>query len=470
MFFSRLRMAQLQRTCVLSLFACLMLPAWAQAPTTTRVDLATPATYAAGPGSTVAITLNWYRVPMAANYLQFMHIVGSGGQAWSVDDHWTTSSAWASGAFAQARTITLPSTLAAGTYDIRVGLSGGNPWTDLGLVVGSGVTDPGNDHRYKVGTITVSSAANVAPQITSTPVTSAAVGVAYSYDVNATDANGGTLSYSLTQAPAGMSINAINGLIAWTPSAAQTGEQAVTVRVVDPGGLAATQVFSISVASVNAAPQITSTAVTSATAGVAYSYDVNATDSNGDVLGYALTQAPSGMSIDALSGLIAWTPSATQAGSQAVSVRVSDPGGFGATQSFSITVSSLPVPTTTRVDAATPGSYGAAAGSMSAITLNWYRIRMPANSLQFMHLVNASGQTWSVDDHGTTSASWANGPFTETRTITAPTTLGTYDIRVGLSGGNPWVDFVLATGAGVLDETNSRRYKVGTLTVTNTPP
>ncbi len=77
--------------------------------------------------------------------------------------------------------ITLSSTLAAGTYDIRVGLSGGNPWTDPALLAGSGVTDPSNDRRYKVGTITVSGATNVAPQITSTPVTSATAGVAYSY-------------------------------------------------------------------------------------------------------------------------------------------------------------------------------------------------------------------------------------------------------------------------------------------------
>jgi hypothetical protein len=119
------------------------------------VDLATPATYSAAAGSTLAITLNWYRIPMAANYLQFMHIVSPTGQTWSVDDHWTTSATWTSGPFTETRTITVPATLTAGTYDIRVGLSGGSPWTDLTLVMGSGVTDPGGSHRYKVGTLTV---------------------------------------------------------------------------------------------------------------------------------------------------------------------------------------------------------------------------------------------------------------------------------------------------------------------------
>ncbi|MFN0185547.1 MAG: putative Ig domain-containing protein, partial [Aquabacterium sp.] len=222
------------------------------------MDLATPAAYTAAPGANVAITLNWYRVPMAANYLQFMHLVGSAGQTWSVDDHWTTSATWAAGAFAQTRAIALPQGLAAGTYDIRVGLSGGNPWADLALLMGSGVTDPGNDRRYKVGTLTVSSGtANVAPQITSAPETTARVGVAYSYRVTATDANGGTLTFSLPTRPSGMTINATTGQIAWTPTAAQVGNRAVTARVVDPGGLATTQSFTVNVvaATTNVAPQ-----------------------------------------------------------------------------------------------------------------------------------------------------------------------------------------------------------------------
>lgn len=127
-------------------------------------------------------------------------------------------------------------------------------------------------------------------------------------------------------------------------------------------------------------------------------------------------------------------------------------------------------PSTTRVDLASPATYYALPGARVGINLNWYRMPMSANLLQFMHLDRNGSTVASVDDHWTTSATWAAGPFAETRTITAPTALGTYDIRVGLSGGNPWVDFVLATGTGVTDETNSHRYKVGTLTVTNTPP
>ena len=309
----------------------------------TRADMATPASYSSVPGSMIAITLNWGRVPMAANYLQFMHLVNTAGQTWSVDDQWTTSATWTTGAFTETRTITVPAGMPSGTYDVRVGLAGGNPWLNLFLAMGSGVTDPGGDRRYRVASLTV--IGNRAPSITTAPVTTATAGVAYSYDVNATDPDGDTLTYSLTQAPGGMVINPSNGLIAWTPSSGQTGSQAVAVRVADPGGLAATQSFSIAVAApANAAPLITSTAVTTATAGAAYSYGVNATDPNGDTLTYSLTQAPSGMTINGSNGLISWTPASSQTGGHGVTVRTADPGGLAATQVFSIIVSPVSTP------------------------------------------------------------------------------------------------------------------------------
>ncbi len=89
----------------------------------------------------------------------------------------------------------------------------------------------------------------------------------------------------------------------------------------------------------NHPPVITSTPVSSATAGQPYSYLVKATDPDvGDVLTWSLVTAPSGMSIDPASGLIGWTPSEGQVGSQAVSVRVTDRGGLPATQDFAILV------------------------------------------------------------------------------------------------------------------------------------
>jgi hypothetical protein len=74
---------------------------------------------------------------------------------------------------------------------------------------------------------------NHAPTITSTEITTATVEVAYTYDVDATDPDGDTLTYSLTTKPAGMTINPSTGLINWTPTA--TGDYNVTIEVADNG-------------------------------------------------------------------------------------------------------------------------------------------------------------------------------------------------------------------------------------------
>ncbi|MEK7351480.1 MAG: putative Ig domain-containing protein, partial [Nitrospirota bacterium] len=184
---------------------------------------------------------------------------------------------------------------------------------------------------------------SAAPVINSTPILAATVGAAYSYGVTATDANGDTLTYSLTTAPAGMSINAATGLIAWVPAAGQMGANEVTVRVADPKLLTATQSFSITVGLTAVAPVITSTPILTGKVGTAYRYDVDATDANGDSLIYRLVAPiPAGMTINLATGLINWTP--TVNGAFAVTVRVTDVGGLFAQQSFTVTVAANAAP------------------------------------------------------------------------------------------------------------------------------
>ena len=83
---------------------------------------------------------------------------------------------------------------------------------------------------------------NSSPVIESDPVTTAKEGVAYTYDVEATDPNGDTLTYSLTAGPTGMTINSTTGVISWTPAA--DGSFEVTVEVSD-GSKSETQSFTI---------------------------------------------------------------------------------------------------------------------------------------------------------------------------------------------------------------------------------
>ena len=97
---------------------------------------------------------------------------------------------------------------------------------------------------------TIDVSENHPPEITSTPVTDATEGELYTYDVEATDPDvGDALTFSLDVTPNSMSINSDTGLIQWTPGGAQVGNNPVTVRVEDAGGLFDTQNFTVAVAS-----------------------------------------------------------------------------------------------------------------------------------------------------------------------------------------------------------------------------
>lgn len=88
---------------------------------------------------------------------------------------------------------------------------------------------------------------NFAPVIYSTPPTgNVGVGVPFSYRVLAVDADGDALSYALSNAPEGMGIS-LDGLLTWTPGAAQIGDFSLPITVSDGKGGSVSQNIAISV-------------------------------------------------------------------------------------------------------------------------------------------------------------------------------------------------------------------------------
>jgi len=69
--------------------------------------------------------------------------------------------------------------------------------------------------------------------------------VAYSYTLNATDAEGDALTYSLSNAPSWLTLSA-SGVLSGTPPAVAT-EQGIQVTVSDSNGGSASIIFSIEV-------------------------------------------------------------------------------------------------------------------------------------------------------------------------------------------------------------------------------
>jgi PKD repeat protein len=101
---------------------------------------------------------------------------------------------------------------------------------------------------------TVTGTGVAAPVITSIPVTNVFLGSTYNYDVDATGFPSPT--FSLQTAPSGMSINTNNGLIAWTPTPAQLGDNAVSVKAANGFAPDAVQNFTVTVVD-NIAPSLT---------------------------------------------------------------------------------------------------------------------------------------------------------------------------------------------------------------------
>ncbi len=208
---------------------------------------------------------------------------------------------------------------------------------------------------------------NIAPQFTSTPVTTASEGALYTYNITASDPDAGdTLTITATTSPAWLTLTD-NGngtaTLSGTPSVAEVGDHPVVLRVADTGGLFDTQSFNINVSAVNDAPQFTSTPVTTASEGALYTYNITASDPDtGDTLTITATTAPAwlfladnGNGTATLSG----TPSVAEVGDHPVVLRVADTGGLFDTQSFNINVSAVndaPQFTSTPVTTASEGA------------------------------------------------------------------------------------------------------------------
>jgi len=99
--------------------------------------------------------------------------------------------------------------------------------------------------------------------------------------------------------------------------------------------------WGVLVRSQNHAPVIVSIPDTAAVVGVEYTYDMDASDVDGDSLIYSLDVFPSGMTIDEVTGIVSWLPAMSQIGPNNVTLIVEDGRGGVATQMFTISVTAI---------------------------------------------------------------------------------------------------------------------------------
>jgi YVTN family beta-propeller protein len=212
---------------------------------------------------------------------------------------------------------------------------------------------PSQDSTAFVDNVTIT--ANAAPVITAIPAQSSTRGAAVSLQVKATDPNGLTLTYSATGLPAGLSINATTGLISGTVSATAAATNAVTVTAKD-SILTSSASFAWSTAAA-VPPVITSPGAQSTIRGAAVSLQIKASDPAGKAITYTASGLPLGLSINASTGLISGTVSASAAASYSSVVTVSD-GSLTASASFAWTTTLIPALPIAGADIGSPTKAG----------------------------------------------------------------------------------------------------------------
>ena len=180
-----------------------------------------------------------------------------------------------------------------------------------------------------------------------------AEGATISLSAHATDPESDPLTYAATGLPTGLSINTSTGLITGTISAgaAAGSPYSTSITVSDDGGTTVgatdTLTWTVTVPGPNQDPTFDQNLANRSDAeGAAISLSAAATDPEGDLLTYAATGLPGGLSINTSTGLVSGTISDTAAASSpySTSITVSDDGGTttGATDTFTWTVTEPP--------------------------------------------------------------------------------------------------------------------------------
>ncbi|MGE5314944.1 MAG: putative Ig domain-containing protein [Acidobacteriota bacterium] len=153
-----------------------------------------------------------------------------------------------------------------------------------------------------------------------------------------TDADNDSLTYTITGAPAGASINAKTGVFTWVPAYGTKGTYTVTVKAADPLGLSDTKTVTITIAKKNVRPYFAAITSKTVTERDTLRFTIAASDSNNDALIYSLKTLPVKAAFDTTTGAFFWVPDTGTSGTYQMTAVVRDVDNATDTARFTITV------------------------------------------------------------------------------------------------------------------------------------
>ncbi len=312
--------------------------------------------------------------------------------------------------------------------------SAGGIGTSNFTVTATGATAGSASASYS---ITVAATPVVLIPADGTTLTAGTVGVAYSDASISATGGAGPISYSVTAGglPAGLTLNASTGAISGTPTAGGFGTAnfAVTATAATSGSATANYTIVIGAQPVALTPA-TGTDLTAGTVGSAYSQTISASGGVG-AFTYVVSSGavPDGLSLNATTGTISGTPTASAFGTANFTVTATAATSGSASATYSIEVGAPPLVMTPAngtalsagtVGASYPGASISATGGLGSLSFSVTSGALPGG----LTIDPASGAITGTP----TAAALGTSTFTVTAVAaTSGTTSASYTITVG---------------------------------------
>lgn len=182
---------------------------------------------------------------------------------------------------------------------------------------------------------------NTAPSIGGSPTSTVVQGTPYSFVPTASDLDGQTLTFSISNQPGWTSFSASTGALTGVPGVTDVGTASgIVISVSDGVESASLAPFSITVQPANQPPVISGTPETTVKAGTLYSFTPIASDPDeGAVLTFSISNKPAWASFSTSTGALSGTPANTDVGvTSGIVISVSDGTVSANLAAFSITV------------------------------------------------------------------------------------------------------------------------------------